>query len=246
MQCRPLLAVLLALAALPALAQAPHASEHQHEKSGRTKLLEAGAELLQRETPLGQVHAHVCGFHFYSGEPQRQVIAHHYCSHLSEDLMQCLIYDSEKKNARLIGIEYIISAKLFATLAAEEKKLWHSHRYEVKSGQLIAPRLPEVAEKELMQDLVGTYGKTIHTWQYDKHPDLPLGAPQLMMGFTADGQGQQELIAARDAGYRISTAEKRKARTSLPEPKVDPAADGGQQPPVQLQFLPVPTADRVQ
>lgn len=28
---------------------------------------------------------------------------------------------------RIMGVEYIVSAKLFATLPAEEKKLWHSH-----------------------------------------------------------------------------------------------------------------------
>lgn len=61
-----------------------------------------------------------------------------------------MIYDPDKPNARLIGIEYIISEKLFQTLPEEEKKLWHSHVYEVKSGVLITPRLPNVAENELM------------------------------------------------------------------------------------------------
>lgn len=35
---------------------------------------------------------------------------------------------------------------------------------------------------------VSTYGKTIHTWQVDRGDTLPLGAPQLMMSPTADGQ----------------------------------------------------------
>ncbi len=41
-----------------------------------------------------------------------------------------------------MGVEYIISERLFKDPAAEEKKLWHSHQYEVKSGSLIAPGLP--------------------------------------------------------------------------------------------------------
>ncbi len=49
-----------------------------------------------------------------------------------------------------MGVEYIISARLFATLPDDEKKLWHSHDYEVKSGSLVAPSLPQVAEKQLM------------------------------------------------------------------------------------------------
>lgn len=204
-------------------------AEHDHggeEKSTKTKVLEAGAEMLQSEAPLKSIHAHVCGFHFYSGDMKRQLIAHHYCSHLSEDLMQCVIYDSDKKDAKLIGIEYIISAKLFATLPEEEKKLWHSHVHEVKSGQLIAPRIPEVAEKELMKDLVGTYGKTWHTWQVDRGDKLPLGIPQLMMGFTADGQADPKLIEARDKGYEISSEEKRKERDDIPSPAIDAGADG--------------------
>lgn len=35
---------------------------------------------------------------------------------------------SSRPNARLISIEYVISARLFVSLPLEEKKLWH--RYE--------------------------------------------------------------------------------------------------------------------
>ena len=144
-------------------------------------------------------------------------------------MLQCVIYDSDKPDARLIGIEYIISAKLFETLPPEEKELWHSHVHEVKSGQLIAPRLPDVAEKELMEKLVGTYGKTWHTWQVDRGDKLPLGIPQLMMGFTADGQANPELVAERDKAYGISSDEKRKNRADIPSPAILPGADAWQQ-----------------
>ena len=66
--------------------------------------------------------------------------------------------------------------------------MWHSHVHEVKSGQLIAPGIPEIAEHELMEKLVGTYGKTFHTWHTDMQHELPVGVPQVMMGFTADNQ----------------------------------------------------------
>lgn len=199
--------------------------EHKHAK---TKVLEAGAEMLQSEAPLQSIHAHVCGFHFYNGDLDRQVIAHHYCSHLGEDMMQCVIYDSDKPDAKLIGIEYIISAKLFETLDPDEKKLWHSHVHEVKSGQLIAPRIPAAAEKELMKDLVGTYGKTWHTWQVDRGDKVPLGIPQLMMGFTKEGQADADLIKARDNGYGISSAKKREDRSDIASPGILPGADDWQ------------------
>lgn len=43
------------------------------------------------------------------------------------DLRQCLLYDSAAKNARLIGVEYMIPKETYETLEPEEQKLWHSH-----------------------------------------------------------------------------------------------------------------------
>src|SRR4051812_29583541 len=74
------------------------------------------------------------------------------------------------------------------------KPLWHSHVHEVKSGQLVAPGIPEAAEHALMEKLIHTYGKTWHTWHTDLDKTLPLGVPQLMMGFTADGQADAAMI----------------------------------------------------
>lgn len=118
--------------------------------------------MIQSFRPLSKVCQHVCGLHYYDGDTNRQLIAHHYCSHLNEDVRQCVIYDSPDANARLIGIEYIISAKLFEQLPPEEKQYWHSHVYEVKSGMLVAPSVPEIAEHMEMEKLINTYGKT---WQ---------------------------------------------------------------------------------
>jgi len=121
--------------------------------------------------PLRSIHAYLCGFHFYNGEPGRQLVAHHYCARVSPDVMQCVIYDADRGQARLVGVEYIVSAKLFRTFPEEERKLWHSHRFEVKSGQLVAPGLSEAAEKTLMKDLLLTYGKT---WQTGETVQLGL------------------------------------------------------------------------
>ncbi|MDB6155049.1 MAG: lipoprotein [Chthoniobacteraceae bacterium] len=207
-------------------------------ETAKTKLLEAGAEMLQSEAPLKAIHAHVCGLHFYNGKMGRQLIAHHYCSRLSDDLLQCVIYDTDKKDARLIGIEYIVSANVFATLSEEEKKLWHSHVYEVKSGALTGPGLPEVAEKELMKSLIGTYGKTWHTWQVGDR--LPLGIPQLMMGFTADGQINPKILSDRDRGYGISAEEKKRNRADIATPSIDPGANAWEKGnTLQLQAVPL-------
>ena len=196
-----------------------------HGKSPKTATLEHGAALLPSNGPVSAIHQHVCGFHFYNGEPKRQVVAHHYCSHQNEEVLQCIIYDTDKPDARLIGIEYIISEDLFKALPEEEKKLWHSHRYEVMSGLLIAPGVPDLAEKELMKKLVTTYGKTWHTWQVDRGDKLPLGTPRLMMGFTEDGQANEAMVLQRDQDLGTYTAKKRANRSDIPTREVLPGAD---------------------
>jgi hypothetical protein len=195
----------------------------------RTQALEAGAALLQDKPPIAAINAYLDGFHFYNGRPQAQMEAHHYCANVNEDVTQCVIYDGNTRDARIMGVEYIVSARLFATLPAQEKALWHSHVHEVKSGQLVAPGIPAVAEKELMKKLVGTYGKTWHTWHTDAGQQLPLGVPQLMMGFTADGQSDAAMVSARDRRLGVDSMEKRRQRADIPPPAIDPGADAWQQ-----------------
>lgn len=147
---------------------------------------------------------------------------------VNPDLMQCLVYDGNHPQARLVGFEYIVSAKLFRTFPEEEKKLWHSHRFEVKSGQLVAPGLSEDAEKTLMKDLVSTYGKTWQTWQVDRNDQVPMGIPQLLMGFTAEGQIEPKRVEERDRAMGLDTAARKARRADLPAGAVDPGADAWQ------------------
>jgi hypothetical protein len=195
------------------------------EKTAKDKLLNTGADLMQSRGPLSQFNTYLDGFHFYNGNMNAQMEAHHYVSQVNEDLYQAVIFDGNGKDAKLMGVEYIITPKLFKTLPEEEKKLWHSHKYEVKSGSLFAPGIPDVADHELMEKLVFTYGKTIHTWHTDQQRTLPIGAPMVMMGPTKDGQIKPELIRARDERFKVSTAEIKKKRADIPMPTVDPMAN---------------------
>ncbi|CAD6572703.1 MAG: hypothetical protein CYPHOPRED_004923 [Cyphobasidiales sp. Tagirdzhanova-0007] len=133
-------------------------------------------------------------------------------------ICQCVIYDRDAPDAKLIGIEcefvhpsqklemYIVDEATFLSLDKEEKRYWHSHSYEVESGTLAVvqktgvPRaVIDMAERPVLQDLRRTFGKTVHTWQVDKHPDLPLGPPSFMMSMTKEGQVDEKLLAERDA-----------------------------------------------
>ena len=153
-----------------------------------------------------------------------------------EDVRQCLVYDTPKPNARLIGVEYMITPKLYRTLDAEERKLWHSHVFEVKSGMLIMPgpsALPtdawELAETKEMEEVIGLYGKTYHLWQTDRGDKLPLGKPELMMSFTQEGQcpppGFKEVVGERDGRYQIDHEQKARKREYIKEPEIHEDAD---------------------
>ncbi len=108
---------------------------------------------LQSFKPINRIHCHLCAFHFYVYDMSRQVEAHHYCMHYNQDMRQCAIFDSPETDARLIGVEYIISEKLFDTISDEEKKLWHSHDYEVKGGIIFMSGVPKAIERKELEEV---------------------------------------------------------------------------------------------
>ena len=93
--------------------------------------------------------------HLCRHDRTRHIEAHHFCTHRSPELHQCVIYDGDGEDARLIGIEYIVNEKVsiylvvevtlstplfwqvFEALPPGEKQFWHSHKYEVRHGDSI-------------------------------------------------------------------------------------------------------------
>ncbi|PVH97581.1 DUF1264-domain-containing protein [Periconia macrospinosa] len=145
------------------------------------------------------------GFHFISGHADQVLHANHHCSIMSADFIQCAIFVPGTNPARLAGVEYIISGAEFAKLPMEERQLWHSHQYEVSSGLLVEPGLPDTVDKEVMKILVNTYGKTFHTWRYDsKNQSIPMGIPEIVNGYTADGQLHASDVQKRDEMYGLN------------------------------------------
>lgn len=176
----------------------------------------------ESKTPIEGFHLYLCAFHIAKKDPKFQIEAHHYCSMVSEEVHQCVIFDKVGEKARILGVEYIISDKLYRDLPDAEKKYYHPHTYEILSGQLIAPEMPEGEEKKLMAGLVTTWGKTWHTWP-DPKTALPMGEPLLMWSITKDKQLDPALLEARDRRLKISTPKVRKRRASLGRvPQIDP------------------------
>lgn len=180
-----------------------------------TKVLETGADAMQDTTPVKQIGVYLVGFHPMKDDPTHQMEAHHYCNQVNEDFAQCVLFDGNTKQANLNGVEYIISEKLYATLAGDERKYWHPHNYEILSGQLIAPGLPDAAEKAFLAKKINSYGKTFHFWMTDKGDKLPLGDPHLAWSFVKDGEIRPELLQDRDRRMGVDSASKRASRQEL-------------------------------
>lgn len=74
--------------------------------------------------------------------------------------------------------------------------------------------------------MVGTYGKTFHTWRYDQQNSAyPIGIPELVMGYTGDDQITPDFVTKRDELFGVNTTEIRESRTDIPPPAVVAGAD---------------------
>jgi hypothetical protein len=184
------------------------------------RALAAGAKLLQTTAPLRGFDAYVVGFHCAKGRPGMQMEAHHFCKVVNSEFLQCVLFDGNTATANLIGVEYIVSGRLFDGLPEDERGMWHPHNYEVFSGELVAPGLPAAAEHALMRLLVNSYGKTWHTWHsvsYRQHEamPLPLGEPLLMWSFNREGECDPALKDDRNRVMGVDPDRKRSERADL-------------------------------
>ena len=127
----------------------------------------------------------------------------------------------------------MIKPHLYETLDREERRLWHSHVFEVKSGMLVMPQpsalvpqaLWDKAETAEMEQVVELYGKVYHLWQVDRGDKLPLGEPQLMTSLTQADQlpGFEKVMDERDKRFPgCEWGKKKEIRKDIEEPRIHP------------------------
>lgn len=192
MNRRELLGALGALSAVP-VCTAGVAAAGQHKDGG----------------PMTGPYLHFCGIHMAKKDPKVQFITQHYCAAhtggTEGDVFQCVLFDGIGKNARMIGVEYLISDAAYRKLPEDEKKFWHAHTYEVLGGGLIAPSMTPEEEKKFMGVVLNTWGKAWHTWP-DPSTPIPVGEPLLIWSLMGDGQVDPKLLAERDKQFNVNTA----------------------------------------
>ena len=137
------------------------------------------------------------GTHLLKELPQVSQVAYHYCKPMGDELVaQCLLYDSTSADARLIGVEYLVSGETFAKMPTEEKAYWHDHKYEVDAGLLKSLTQSGADEKATLAKVRTLYGKVFHTWSSGK--TYPQGPARLFWAIT--GEEPFVLPAARQPG----------------------------------------------
>ena len=124
------------------------------------------------------------GVHLLKDLPEYPQVAYHYCKALNDDVSQCVLYDGTGPDARLIGIEYLVSDALYRKMPPEEKVYWHDHRYEVDSGLIRSLTQTGPEEKQTLAGVRTLWGKVFHTWASGK--TYPAGPPRLFWAVTGE------------------------------------------------------------
>ena len=173
-----------------------------------SRVVDAASGLLQSFRPISAVREHLTDILHYRRDTARQIAVHEFVTHLSEDFGQVLLFDSDTYDARLVGVQFVISKKLFDNLPEAEKSLWAPMDYAVGSGVVVAPGVPTFAEKQLLTRLRSSYAKSWIFWHVDDGNAVPAGYPALADPYTAPSQVRKDVLEARNRALGYATAAK--------------------------------------
>ena len=104
------------------------------------------------------------------------MVVHHYCKQVSGGLTECQLYDSDKPDARLIGVEMVVDAATYKKFSKKEKALWHYHKTEIPKVNAELPDLSAEEAAKTLKSMEETYGKVYILWNPAKS-EAPIGKP---------------------------------------------------------------------
>jgi hypothetical protein len=133
------------------------------------------------------------GVHLQQDRPVNARVAYHYCKPLNDDVSQCILYDGTGPDARLIGVEYLVSDAVYQKMPAEERAYWHDHAYEVDARLIRSLTQTGEDESKTLAKVRTLWGKTYHTWAEGR--DYPSGPARLFWSVT----GVKPLVLPADA-----------------------------------------------
>lgn len=101
---------------------------------------------------------------------------HHYCKGISDELLQCQLYESTDPNAKLVAIEYFIGKDLARKNVPliQWNRAFHDHQVEIDTGRV---QILDIDDPEKVKAIAQAAGKTdgviFHLW--DKSQVVPDG-----------------------------------------------------------------------
>jgi hypothetical protein len=104
------------------------------------------------------------GVHLQKDKPTNAQVAYHFCKPLNDSVVQCLLYDGTGPNARLIGIEYLVSDAIYRSMPEEERAYWHDHEHEVDARLIRSLTQTGDEEAATLAKVRTLRGKVFHTW----------------------------------------------------------------------------------
>jgi hypothetical protein len=133
------------------------------------------------------------GVHLRKDRPADSRVAYHFCKPVNDNVCQCILYDGLGPDARLIGIEYLVTDEIYRQMPPEEQAYWHDHQYEVDSGLLRSLTQSGAEEAATLAKVRTLWGKVYHTWSSGE--GYPRGPARLFWSVT----GEEPLVLPRDA-----------------------------------------------
>jgi len=172
----------------PERIESPEMGNHREEGDGghRSEVKAPLAEALH--CPLA-----FAGVHLRKDRPADSRVAYHFCKAVNDDVCQCILYDGLGPDARLIGIEYLVTDEIYRRMPPEEQAYWHDHKYEVDSGLLRSLTQSGAEEAATLAKVRTLWGKVYHTWVVGQV--YPQGPARLFWSVT----GEEPLVLPRDA-----------------------------------------------
>jgi hypothetical protein len=114
--------------------------------------------------------------HFGDAHPKE--IAHHWCKNISASMIECLLFDSDRLDAKLVGVETVVPTTLWKTFGADEQALWHDHATEIPKVHATLPDTPKDQQAKIVASLMKTHGKIYVLWDPMSSAN-PVGQPSV-------------------------------------------------------------------
>ena len=122
------------------------------------------AEEVKKATPAEGHDIHVLAPHVVEGIVMGPY--HHYCKGVSEEVLECLIYESTDPKALLVQVEYFIAKSVSRPNVRLDlwNKFYHDHALEIASGRVQVLDRPEAEAKQIAEAAAQTDGIIFHLW----------------------------------------------------------------------------------